>query len=386
MPLQRPPIRTILLAPASFKGSLTAREVAEAMAVGVRRRLPDSRITLHPVSDGGEGLLDVLIPALDGHRVDMMVHGPLPGMRVKAGFGISADGRAAIVEMAQAAGLLLISEAERDPCVTTTFGVGELMRAALDHGVEKLVVGIGGSATNDAGTGMASALGARFLDVSGMPLPPGGAALERLASIHLRDLDPRLSNTTIIVACDVQNLLTGPDGAAHVYAPQKGASPSDVLLLERALGHFAEVVRRTLGKDIASIPGGGAAGGLGAGLAAFCGGCLQPGIEVVLDLTGFDAHLREADLVLTGEGQIDAQTTFGKAPRGVLARARAFHKPSAAVVGNIAMDRRRLVGADSFDQIVALVDGRTPKEEAIRNARELVTLRTEELIAMLVPS
>jgi glycerate kinase len=356
------------------------------MAVGVRRCLPDSRVIIHPVSDGGEGLLDVLLPALDGRRVDMMVHGPLPGMRVKAEFRISGDGRTAIVEMAQAAGLLLIPEAERNPCIATTFGVGEMMRAALDHGVSKIIVGIGGSATNDAGTGMASGLGARFLDASGSPLPPGGAALERLASIDLTDLDPRLSNTSIIVACDVQNPLTGPEGAAQVYGPQKGASPSDVLLLERAMVHFAEVVQRTIGKNIASIPGGGAAGGLGAGLAAFCGGRLQPGIEVVLDVTGFDAHLREADLVLTGEGQIDAQTTFGKAPRGVLARARAFQKPCAAVVGNIAMDRTILVGPDGFDQIMALVNNQTTKEEALRNARELISLRTEELLAMLIPS
>jgi glycerate kinase len=337
----------------------------------------------HPVSDGGEGLVDVLAGAMGGAIVATEVVGPLPGQRVTAQWGISPDGSTAIIEMAQAAGLLLVSPGRRDPRIATTYGVGELIRAALDRGVRSLIIGIGGSATNDGGAGMAEALGARFFDSAGAPLERGGAHLKRLAAIDLQNLDPRLASVTVDVACDVRNPLLGEAGASAVYGPQKGASPEDVLRLDEALAAYRDVIRETLGIDVQVIPGSGAAGGLGAGLAAFCHARLRRGIDIVLDATGFDERLRAADLVITGEGTIDAQTWAGKAISGILERAHRVSRPVVAVVGIMAGRPDDFLGEGGLLAITQLVNASTPQENAMHNAPGLLQIRTRELLSHL---
>jgi len=353
------------------------------MKAGVEEALPDATVLVHPVSDGGEGLVAVVAAALGGKVVRLEVNGPPPGQSVEASFGLSGDGATAIIEMAQAAGLPLVPPGSRDPKVTSTVGVGDLIRAALERGVSSILVGIGGSATNDGGAGMAEALGIRLLDREGMSLPRGGAGLERLDRIDFSGRDKRLENVSVTVACDAQNPLLGPSGASRVYGPQKGATPADVELLERSLTRLAEVVHSTLGRDLASIPGGGAAGGLGAGLVAFCNARLRKGIDVVLDMTGFDARLKTADLVITGEGKIDAQLRFGKALSGVLARAARMGKPVAAVVGSIEGPKERFLGPEGFEEILSLVDETTSQEDAMATPTRYLHDRTRELLKRL---
>lgn len=377
----RPP-RRILVAPDSFKGTLSAAEAAAAMERGILATVPDATVLRHPVSDGGEGLLDVLLPP-GGTIVSTRVQGPLPGQRVEARWGITAEG-GGVIEMAEAAGLSLVPPDRRDPRLTTTHGVGELILAALDRGVRKLIIGIGGSSTNDGGSGMASALGAEFLDASGHPLPPGGSALARLARIEITRLDARLAQTTMTVACDVVSLLTGPAGASSLYAPQKGATPEMVALLDAALRQYASILGRRFGRDVGMTPGSGAAGGLGAGLLAFCNATLVPGIEVVLDATGFDAALARVDLVITGEGRIDAQTREGKALAGVLRHARRAGVPVAAVVGSATGDSAEFTGPDGFIGLATIVNEGTPPDRAMREASSLLAERTAELLSRLM--
>lgn len=380
----RDALRTILIAPDSFKGSLTAREVAEAMAAGLREVLPAATLLLHPISDGGEGLVDILTPALSGEERVTEVAGPLAGQRVEARWGYCPDTGTAIIEMAQAAGLWLVPESLRDPKTATTYGVGELIKAALDAGARSFVMGIGGSATNDGGAGMAEALGARFLDAAGAPLGRGGAALQSVAVVDVSGLDQRLKGTRFIAACDVHNALTGPEGASVIYGPQKGASPSDVELLNDALEQYRKILVRQLGVDVQSIPGSGAAGGLGAGLSVFCGARLERGIDVVLDATGFEERLHRTDLVFTGEGKLDAQLRFGKALSGVLDRARIAGKPVAAVVGIIEGERAEYLREGGFLDLVSLVDVATPFERAMTDASKLVQIRTAQLMTRLL--
>jgi glycerate kinase len=384
MILSRDTVRTILIAPDSFKGSLTAREAAGAIAAGVRDVVPAATFLLHPVSDGGEGLVDILTPALHGEERVAEVTGPLAGQRVKARWGYCPDSGTAIIEMAQAAGLWLVPESLRDPKATTTFGVGELIRTALDAGAQSFVIGIGGSATNDGGAGMAQALGARFLDAAGASLGPGGAALQSLAVVDVSGLDRRLRGTRFTVACDVHNPLTGPAGASQIYGPQKGASASEVELLDDALQRYRNILLQQLGVDVQSIPGSGAAGGLGAGLSIFCGARLERGIDVVLDATGFEESLRRSDLVITGEGRLDAQLRFGKALAGVLDRARVAGKPVVAVVGMIEGERAEYLGEGAFVDLISLVDVSTTPERAILEARELVQMRSAQLMTRLL--
>ncbi len=372
--------KKIVIAPDSFKGSLTAHEAASAMEQGVLQLLPDAHIIRHPVSDGGEGLVSVVTPALGGCIVTTNVSGPLPGQRVDARWGLSSDGSTAIIEMAEAAGLTLVPADRRDPKITTTYGVGELIRAALDAGVSSILIGIGGSATNDGGAGMAEALGVRFFDASGWPLGRGGAALLNIASIDLHGRDVRLDNIEVLVACDVQNTLCGVQGASAVYGPQKGARLSDVSLLDKALLRFGKTVHSALDINVLDLPGGGAAGGMGAGLVAFCGASLKKGIDLVLQVTGFDDHLQGADLVLTGEGTIDRQVRFGKALSGVVGQAKHRNIPVAAVVGSIEGPRESFLNDDFLIDLESLVDAHTSSEEAMRNAQSLTTERTKLLI------
>ncbi|MFA6135678.1 MAG: glycerate kinase, partial [Phycisphaerae bacterium] len=311
----------IIVAPDSYKGSVSALGVAEAMERGILAVFPAAEVIKVPIADGGEGTVEALVAATAGRLMHSEVRGPL-GEAVHAHWGISGDGSTAFLEMAAASGLPLVPKEHRDPRITSTFGTGELMKAALDAGLRKLVIGIGGSATNDGGTGMARALGVRFLDAEGRDLPDGGAALSRLARMDLSGLDPRLAEASILVACDVDNPLCGPRGASAVYGPQKGATPAMVAELDAALGAFAKVAASTTGREVALLPGAGAAGGLGAGLLFFMPASLRPGVSIVLETTGFEALVQGADLVLTGEGRTDFQTAMGKAPVGVAAVAK----------------------------------------------------------------
>lgn len=313
----------VLIAPDKFKGTLTAAQAARAMAAGWRRERPADELLELPMADGGEGTLEAMVDALEGRTFRVRVRGPL-GDPVDASYGIvsAPEGVVAVVEMASASGLALVPERSRDPRVTTTWGTGELILAAMGHDPARVIVCIGGSATNDGGAGMAQALGVRMLDGAGREIGPGGSALLDLERIDMTALDPRAAKTRFSVACDVDNPLTGPKGASVVYGAQKGGDPEALALLDRALGHFAAVVARDLSVDVRDVPGAGAAGGLGAGLVAFLGAQLRPGVEVVMDAVGFEERLRGSDLVLTGEGSFDEQSLHGKTAIGVVEVAR----------------------------------------------------------------
>jgi glycerate 2-kinase len=371
----------VVVAPDSFKGSATALAVAEAIERGVRAVFPGAEVVKVPIADGGEGTVDALVVATKGRIEERTVRGPL-GEPVRARWGVLGDGATAVLEMAAASGLPLVPKERRDPRVTTTYGTGELVRAALDAGLAKLVVGIGGSATNDGGTGLARALGARFLDEAGKELPEGGAALARLARIDLAGLDPRLARAQVTVACDVDNPLTGPRGASAVYGPQKGATPQMVKELDAALGRYAEVARAATGRDVAGEPGAGAAGGLGAGLLFFTPARLRPGVSIVLETTGFEALVEAADLVITGEGRTDFQTAMGKAPVGVAAAAKRHGVPVVCLSGGLGE------GADDvlsrgIDALASIVPGPMTLEECMARGPELVEAAAVRLCRLL---
>ena len=353
-----------------------------AMRAGILSVVPQAIVSLHPVSDGGEGFLGTLALPLGAAIVTTSVQGPLPGCRAAARWGIAEHGRLAIIEMAEAAGLLLVPPGNRNPGRTTSYGVGEVMRAALDRGARELLIGIGGSATNDGGAGMAAALGAVFRDEAGEILPPGGKELLRLARIDMTGFDLRLAETNVTAACDVDNPLTGPRGASVVYGPQKGADAAMVANLDSALSHYAEILRRRLGRDVGSMVGSGGGGGIGAGLAAFCHARLARGIDTVLDATGFDAALADVDLVLTGEGKLDAQTSAGKAVAGVVRRAHAAGVPVAAVVGSV--EGGTTASAMGFAAIETLCDESTGVDGAMRQAASLLAERTAQLLTRIV--
>ncbi|MFA3872682.1 glycerate kinase [Streptomyces sp. MMCC 100] len=329
--------RRVLVAADKFKGSLTAVEVAERVTAGLRRVVPDVLVEALPVADGGDGTVAAAVAA-GFERREARVAGPL-GDEVTAAYALR-DGTA-VVEMAEASGLQRLPEGVLAPLTSSTYGSGELLRAALDAGARTIVFGVGGSATTDGGAGMLAALGARFLDEDGAPVAPGGGGLAGLASADLSGLDPRLSGVELVLASDVDNPLTGPKGAPAVYGPQKGASPDDVTALDAALAHFAKVLEGTEGvgaraAEYAASPGAGAAGGIGFG-AMLLGARFRPGIEVMLDVLGFAPALERADLVITGEGSLDEQTLHGKAPAGVAAAARAAGKEVVAVCGRLAL-------------------------------------------------
>src|SRR6266550_1314080 len=320
----------VVVAPNAFKGTLTASQAARAIARGVREVFPDAEVVEVPVADGGDGTVEALVTANRGEYLTADVEGPL-GDPVTATYGRIGPG--AVVELAAASGLTLIPPGRRDPRRTSTFGFGQLLMAARQDTV-RLIVGIGGSATNDGGAGMAQALGYRLKDTAGADLPRGGAALARLGQIDASGFKPWAPAVEIQVACDVTNPLTGPRGASAVYGPQKGADPDTVGLLDRALDHFAEVIERDLGKRVADVPGAGAAGGTGAGMIAFLDAVLEPGAPLVVGASGFDRHLAGADLVITGEGRADAQTAYGKAPGEVARRAHAMGIPVVLIAGS----------------------------------------------------
>lgn len=367
----------IVIAPNALKGSLSAVEAAEAMAEGVRTVWPDAEIRSVPVADGGDGIAAVLAEALGGELRSVPAVDPLGRERETAYARIPAED-AAVVEMALASGLALLDDTGRDPLRASTFGTGQLIRAALEDGAERIIVGIGGSATNDGGTGMAQALGVRFFDASGEALDGCGANLERIARIDASGLHPAVAEASVEVICDVDNPLLGPDGASRVYGPQKGASPDEVDRLEAGMANLADRIASDLGMDVRALPGAGAAGGLGAGLRAFLGGELRRGVDVVLDLVRLDDALAGADLALTAEGALDNQTAFGKAPAGVARRAKAAGVPCLAIAGSVGDDLPALHEA-GLAAAVALVPGPLSLDEAMRSAAHHLRRTTEQL-------
>ncbi|HVF08974.1 MAG TPA: glycerate kinase [Actinomycetota bacterium] len=369
----------ILVAPDKFRGTLTAAQAARAFAAGWRRSRPDDALDLVPMADGGEGTMDALVDALDGRIVPATVSGPF-GDAVGSAFGLAStpEGMLGVVEMARASGLALLDDTRRDPLRTSTRGTGELIALAIAAGADRLVVCIGGSATNDGGAGLAAALGVRLLDASGAPIPDGGAALASLDRIDLSTRHAGLARISVTGACDVDNPLTGPSGASVVYGPQKGATPGDVVSLDRALGRLAAVVERDLGVDLRDEPGAGAAGGLGFGLMAFCGATLRPGVAVVMEAVGLAERIVAADLVITGEGSLDEQSLRGKVPAGVLDACRLAGTPAAIVCGRATIDPGVPVVSlvDRVGQKAALADART----ALVGAAEHMSRRVGELI------
>jgi glycerate kinase len=330
-------VMKIVIAPDSFKESLSATEVAAQIEAGFRTIFPDASYVCVPMADGGEGTVDAMVAATQGRLVESVVTGPL-GSPVPARFGLLARDQTAIIEMAAASGLELVPSALRNPVVTTTRGTGELILAALDQGCRHLILGLGGSATNDGGAGMLQALGARLSDSDGLPIGAGGGALAQLASIDLSSLDPRLAECRIDVACDVDNPLLGEHGATAVFGRQKGTTAATALQLEANLSHYADVIERDLGVNVRSLAGGGAAGGMGVALGAVLGAALRPGIEIVTEAVDLDATLRDADLVITGEGRTDSQSIHGKTPIGVARVAMRHGVPVICVAGSLSAD------------------------------------------------
>ncbi|HEU5439259.1 MAG TPA: glycerate kinase [Ktedonobacterales bacterium] len=376
----------IVAAPQALKGSLDAAEVGAAIAAGVRDVLPAAEVVVVPVADGGEGTVRALVAATGGELRRATVTGPT-GDPVEAEYGLlgAAPGeeRAAVIEMAAASGLPLVPLERRNPLVTTTRGTGELMRAALDAGARRLLIGIGGSATNDGGAGMAQALGAHLLDAAGRELPPGGAALAELAHIDVSGLDARLQAAEVRVACDVNNPLCGPRGASAVYGPQKGATPAMVAQLDAALAHYVAVLRRDLGADVAGVPGAGAAGGLGAGMMAFAHAELVPGARLVLDALHFAERVAGAALVITAEGQLDEQTAYGKAPAAVAAAAKQAGAAVVALAGSVVSPPDAL-DALGIDAAVPLPTGPMSLDESMARAAELVRMAAARALRLML--
>ncbi len=371
----------IIIAPDSYKESLTAMEVAQSIETGFKQIFTEAEFIKLPMADGGEGTVQSLVDATDGSIVSCSVTGPL-GQQVDGFYGLMGDESTAIIEMAAASGLHLVAPEQRDPMVTTTFGTGELVKAALDRGVKHIIVGIGGSATNDGGIGMAQALGASFLDAQGNELGFGGGELSKLASIDLSRLDPRLQAIKLEVACDVDNPLCGAKGASHVFGPQKGATPEMVATLDKNLAHYADVIKATNGRDVIDISGAGAAGGLGAALLGLFDASLRPGIDIVMDAVRLSDVIKDADLVITGEGRIDSQTIHGKTPIGVARTAKRYDIPVIAIAGSTAKDCA-IVHKHGIDAVYSVVLGATDLPTALKEAAFNVEMTSRNVAAAM---
>lgn len=371
----------IVIAPDSFKGSLTAGEVCNCVEKGIKKVISDANIVKVPMADGGEGTVQSLVDATLGRIVKKKVKGPLLE-EVEAFYGILGDGKTAVIEMAAASGLTLIEENERNPLKTTTYGTGELIKDAVDKGCSKIIIGIGGSATNDGGTGMAMALGAKFLDKNGESIGFGGGELINIEKIDLTSFNPLLKDVTIIAACDVDNPLCGEKGASYVYGPQKGATKDMVEILDKNLLHYGKLLEKKFNKGIIDYAGAGAAGGLGAGLLVFLNAQLKRGIDIVIEVTELEKKVSQADLVITGEGNIDFQTSFGKTPYGVAKISKKYNKSVIAIAGGIGDGAEELYNK-GIDSIFSIVDRPLSLEEAIRNSTELVENTAERIIRLI---
>ena len=362
----------ILIAPDSFKESLSAIEVANAIEAGFKQIFPEATYYKLPMADGGEGTMQAIVDAKEGHLISCDVKDPL-GRTISAQYGWVSSEKLAVIEMAESSGLMRLLPKERNPLITSTFGTGQLIKCALDQGAKRIILAIGGSATNDGGAGMLCALGATFLDAKGRSLPAGGLALQDLASIDLSYFDFRLADTIIEVACDVNNPLIGDHGASHIFGSQKGASASEVLVLDKALGHYADITQELIGHDYRDIAGSGAAGGMGFAALSFLKGTLRPGIEIVLETVNFAEFVQNVDLVITGEGKIDAQTIHGKTPIGVAKQAKIYHKPVIALAGSLG------VGAEMVYQYgIDLLFSIMQKPDSLENALQEAAVNLEK--------
>ncbi|EPN9525574.1 glycerate kinase [Cronobacter malonaticus] len=373
-------LKKIVIAPDSFKESLSAMDVAKAIEAGFREIYPQASYVCVPMADGGEGTVEAMVAATGGQIITTPVTAPL-GNKVDGFFGLLGDGETAVVEMAAASGLHLVPTAQRDPRITTSYGTGELILAALERGVKAIIIGIGGSATNDGGAGMMQALGARFLDGEGRELAPGGAALARLERLDLSALDPRLAQVSVTVACDVDNLLCGEKGASAVFGPQKGATPEMVSELDAALRCFGEQLEAVTGKTIISAPGAGAAGGMGAALLGMLNAELRPGIEIVIESLGLAQAVRDADLVITGEGRLDSQSIHGKTPIGVARVAKQFQRPVVAIAGSLTPDYQ-IVHEHGIDAAFSVIDRIVTLQEALDDAERNLRVTARNVAAL----
>lgn len=370
----------IVLAPDSFKESMTAKAACEAMERGIKKANQQISCIQVPMADGGEGTMESLVDATDGEIYKLHVIGPL-GDKVEASYGILGDGETGILEMASASGLHLVPIKDRNPLMTTTYGTGQLIKACLNHGVKKLLIGIGGSATNDGGAGVVQALGGKLLDHDGNELGFGGGVLGQIAEIDLTNFDSRLKNVTVEVACDVNNPLCGEQGASNVFGPQKGASPEMIKILDNNLRTYASVIYEQLGKDVMEVPGAGAAGGLGAGLMVFLNGSLKKGIDMVIEYTGLEEKVKNADMVWTGEGSIDFQTLYGKTPYGVAEVAKKHHKPVVAFAGSVGEKTEVLY--EKIDSIFSIMQGVSSLEEALATGQQNLERTAENAVRLM---
>ena len=372
-------LKKVVIAPDSFKESLSALEVAEAIERGFRQIFPQVQYVKLPMADGGEGTVDSMVAATGGEIVRVTVTGPL-GQPVQAFYGLLGEGETAVIEMAAASGLHLAPKAQRDPRMTTSYGTGELILAALERGVKTIILGIGGSATNDGGAGMMQALGARLLDENRQALPPGGAALAQLAYIDLSGVDPRLQQVSITAACDVDNPLCGANGASAVFGPQKGATPEMVTQLDAALRHYGTLLEQATGREVINAPGAGAAGGMAA-LLGMLNARLRPGIEIVIETLQLEEALRDADLVITGEGRLDSQSIHGKTPIGVARVAKRFGLPVIGIAGSLSKDYQ-VVHQHGIDAAFSVLDRVVSLEEALAEAADNLEVTARNVAAV----
>lgn len=370
-----------VVAPDSFKESMTAKEVCDAMEKGIKEADSAAEVIKVPMADGGEGTVDSLVDATQGQRVIVEVTGPL-GNKISAYYGILGNGTTAVIEMAKASGLEIVEKKKRNPMITTTFGTGELIRDALDHNVKEIIIGLGGSSTNDGGSGMAQALGAKLLDQNNHQIPFGGGNLDKLDKIDISNLDSRLQDVKIILASDVTNPLIGKDGASRVFGPQKGATPEMVEKLENNLQHYAKIVKRDLNKEVALVSGAGAAGGLGAGLIAFTTCEMRRGVDLAIEVTKLEEKIRDADYVFTGEGGTDFQTKFGKTPYGVAKLGKKYHKPVISLAGYLGEGIDSLY-SEGFTAIFGIIPGACDLSTALKNGPSNVARTTENIVRLL---
>ena len=371
----------IVIAPDSYKESLSALDVACAIEAGFREIYPDADYVKIPVADGGEGTVEAMVAATEGRVIPVKVTGPL-GEPVAGFYGVSGDEQCAFIEMAAASGLELLSPAQRNPLKTTSWGTGELIRHALDLGVRRIIIGLGGSATNDGGAGMVQALGAKLLTDEHQHIGQGGAELAALMKIDISELDSRLADCQIDVACDVTNPLTGEEGASAVFGPQKGATPEMVTNLDHALAHYAARIKQDLGIAVLSLEGGGAAGGMGAALFAFCGAKLRPGIDIVTEALHLDALVADANLVITGEGRMDSQTIHGKVPVGVARVAKRYHIPVIGIAGSLTADVG-VVHQHGIDAVFSVLYRICSLDDALTHAGENVRMAARNIAAVM---
>ncbi|MBJ9985388.1 glycerate kinase [Acinetobacter sp. S40] len=370
--------KTFVLAPDSFKESMTALEACHAMQTGLQSIFPDARFILCPMADGGEGTVDALVDAKQGQRINLNVSGPLTSQQISTYFGLINHGKTAVIEMAKANGIHLLSPKQRNPLLTSTFGTGEMIRAALDHGVTQIIIGLGGSVTNDAGMGMAVALGAKFLDHNQQIVNLGGGYLDQIQAIDINQLDPRLKNVEIIIANDVSNPLLGDEGATRVFGPQKGANAEMIEKLESNLTHFADLIEKQLNIKVKDTAGAGAAGGLAAGLLAFTPAKIQSGVETIIEHTNLKQAIQQADYVFTGEGAIDFQTKFGKTPIGVARIAKQYNKPVFVCAGYLGKGIETLY-QEGITAIFGILNQCSDLETALENGSKNLSTSCENI-------